>query len=478
MPEDHARHALSRTRFVERLRKLRRIRRCRLAADIEGYLESLRQQRFNERLTRDRVPPLVRFARFTAERGVQSREHLPDHVDAFVAREGRLCVVRTREARKEKRWRSRRAVEQMLRLIVPGFRGGRWPARPWPFAESAPGFLDYLRDERGLRATTIWAYGHHLRLLEAFMGEEHLRIGNLTPANLTAFVVARSRRVGLADVGACTGVLRVFLRYARREHLIDRDLASAVEHPSSGPGRAERLLVRYAPAGSYALATLPRSIGREEVARFLAVIDRMSNVGRRDYAMLLLLATYGLRAREVAAMTLDDFDWRRERLRVPMRKGGHNHLYPLTAAAGLAVIEYLRKGRPPSADRRVFRGVLAPFAAVEHHVVSERAALYLRRAHIDVRRPGSHTLRHSCVQRLAEGGFDLKAIGDFVVTGSRTRRRSTARSQSRSCAKSPALAARRRYEARVRAVDWVPEPARRAHQGGWRSCILISSVPT
>jgi integrase/recombinase XerD len=378
-------------------RKVRRIRRCWLASDIERYLEWLRQQRFSAQLIRDRVPPLVRFARFTWERSVRSREQLPDHVDAFVGREGRQCVVRTREARHEKRWRSRRAVEQMLRLIVPGFRGGRWPARPWPFAESAPGFLDYLRDERGLRATTIWAYGHHLRLLEAFTGEKRLRLGDLTPANLTAFVVARSRRVGLADVGACTGVLRIFLRYARREHLIDRDLASAVEHPKS-----------------YALATLPRSIGREEVARFLAVIDRTSNVGRRDYAMLLLLATCGLRAREVAAMTLDDFDWRRERLRVPMRKGGHNHLYPLTAGAGLAVIEYLRKGRPPSADRRVFRGVLAPFAAVEHHVVSERAALYLRRAHIDVRRPGSHTLRHSCVQRLVEGGFDLKAIGDFV----------------------------------------------------------------
>jgi site-specific recombinase XerD len=285
----------------------------------------------------------------------------------------------------------------MLRLIVPGFRGGRWPARPWPFAATAPGFLQYLQDERGLRPTTVRAYAHHLRLLEAFMARAHLGLRDLTPSSLTAFVVERSRQVGLADVGACTGIVRVFLTYARREQLIDRDLARAVEHPKS-----------------YALATLPRSITREEVTRFLAVIDRKSLVGRRDYAMLLLLATYGLRAREVAAMTLDDFEWRRERLRVPMRKGGHHHLYPLTAAAGHAVIDYLRKGRPSSTDRRLFRGVLAPFAAVEHHTVSQRAAHYLRRAGVDVRRAGSHTLRHSCVQRLVEGGFDLKAIGDFV----------------------------------------------------------------
>jgi integrase len=82
--------------------------------------------------------------------------------------------------------------------------------------------------------------------------------------------------------------------------LARRHLASAVGHPKS-----------------YALATLPRSITRDDVSRFLAIIDRKTNVGRRDYAMLLLLVTYGLRAREVAAMALDHFDWRRERLRVP-----------------------------------------------------------------------------------------------------------------------------------------------------------------
>jgi integrase/recombinase XerD len=377
--------------------KVHRIRRCWLAADIERYLAWLLQRGFSEHLIRDRVPPLVRFGRFTRERGVSSREQLPDHVDAFVAHEGRRCGARTREARRARRWRARRAVVQMLRLTVPGFRDGRSPALLWPFANTAAGFLGYLRDERGLRDATIRAYGHYLRLLEAFLAEERLGLGDLAPASLTAFVVGRSRHVGSADIAACTGVLRVFLRYAHRERLIERDLASAVEHPKA-----------------YALATLPRSITRDGVSRFLTVIDRKSDVGRRDYAMLLLLVTYGLRAREVAALTLDDFDWRRERLRVPMRKGGHHHLYPLTAAAGLAVIEYLRKGRPPSSGRRMFRGVRAPFAPVEHHAVSHRATHYLRRAGICVHRAGSHTLRHSCVQRLVDAGFDLKAIGDFI----------------------------------------------------------------
>jgi len=97
-------------------RKIRRIRRCWLAGDIEQYLVWLQQRGFSEHLIRNRVPPLVHFGRFTRERGVRSREQLPDHVDAFVAQYGRQCRVHTREARKERRWRGRRAVEQMLRL--------------------------------------------------------------------------------------------------------------------------------------------------------------------------------------------------------------------------------------------------------------------------------------------------------------------------------------------------------------------------
>jgi len=192
-------------------RKVRRNRCCWLAADIERYLAWLLQQGFSEHLSRDRVPPLVRFGRFTRERGVSFCEQLPDHVDAFVAHEGRRCAARTREERKGRRRRARPAVEQMLRLSVPGFRGGRWLARPWPFAETAPGFRGYLRDERGLRDATIWAYAHYLRLLEAFLAEERLGLGDLTPASLTTFVVGRSGHVGSADLAACTGVLRVFL---------------------------------------------------------------------------------------------------------------------------------------------------------------------------------------------------------------------------------------------------------------------------
>jgi integrase len=146
----------------------------------------------------------------------------------------------------------------------------------------------------------------------------------------------------------------------------------------------------------------------------LETVERRSPVGKRDYAVLLLLVTYGLRAREVAALTLDDIDWHRERLRIPERKAGHSTAFPLSTVVGDALVDYLRHGRPQTQDRRVFFRVVAPPVPLTFSAISGRASHYLRRAGIDVRRAGSHTLRHTCVQRLVDADFSLKTIGDYI----------------------------------------------------------------
>jgi integrase/recombinase XerD len=179
--------------------------------------------------------------------------------------------------------------------------------------------------------------------------------------------------------------------------LVAADLNKAVEWPLA-----------------YRLADVPRSISWAEVARVLGGVDRRTPCGKRDYAILLLLVTYGLRAREVAAVTLDDIDWRRDRLAVPGRRAGHSTPFPLPAVVGEALVDYLRHGRPPSTDRHVFFRAVAPVRPVSRVAVSACAKHYLVKAGIEVPRPGSHTLRHTCVQRLVDDGFGFKAIGDFV----------------------------------------------------------------
>jgi len=197
-------------------------------------------------------------------------------------------------------------------------------------------------------------------------------------------------------VGLCS-CLRIFLRYLYREGLIKRDLSSVIESPQR-----------------YRLADIPRSIAWDEVRLMLDAVDRRIPMGKRDYAILLLLVTYGLRAREVARLTLDDIDWRKERLRITARKAGHSTAYPLSPFVGNALLDYLRHGRPETDDRRVFFRALAPHNPLTYQAISGRASYYLHKAGIPVSRPGSHTLRHTCVQRLVDASFSLKVIGDYV----------------------------------------------------------------
>jgi site-specific recombinase XerD len=189
----------------------------------------------------------------------------------------------------------------------------------------------------------------------------------------------------------------VFLTYLFRQRVIDRDLGALIDRPRA-----------------YRLSDIPRSICTEDVERTLSLVDRRSIVGKRDYAMLLLLVAYGLRAREVAALTLDDLDWHGAVLHVRGRKAGHAATYPLAAEVGDALVDYLQHSRPQTAGRSLFFRAVAPRGAMTYQIVSDRAQHYLQKAGVDVARPGSHTFRHSCAQRLVDAGFSLKVIGDFL----------------------------------------------------------------
>jgi integrase len=171
-------------------------------------------------------------------------------------------------------------------------------------------------------------------------------VSELSPTLLTAFITERSR-AGLvkSTVRDTCGVLKVFLRYAHRQGVLSRDLSEAVEWPQV-----------------YRLSTLPRSITWDEVGRVLAAVDRRTPRGKRDYAILLLLVIYGLRAREISALTLDDIDWKRERLAIPERKAGHSTAFPLSPTVGAALVDYLQHGRPTTDERRVFFRAAAPAA--------------------------------------------------------------------------------------------------------------------
>ena len=376
-----------------------RIRASWLGSEVERYATWLAEEGYAARCIHSRVPLLVAFGEFARRRGATNIADLVAHVDAFVAER----ASRFHRAPFDQRGRPvsrevRGPVEQMLRLVVPGFEGTGRRSHENPFREAAPGFFGHLVSERGLRPTSLDHYRFHLDQFDAYLTRNGIQLAQVSPTVLSAFVAERSA-AGLAKttVRDCCGVLRVFLRYAYREDVLGSDLSGTVEWPQI-----------------YKLSSIPRSISWEEVGKVLAGVDRRTPCGRRDYAILLLLVTYGLRAREVSALTLDDIDWKRERLAVPERKAGHSTAFPLSRAVGEALVDYLQHGRPETPDRHVFFRAVAPVRPIAIAAVSSCAGRYLERAGVNVPRRGSHTLRHTLVQRLVDNEFSLKTIGDFV----------------------------------------------------------------
>lgn len=343
-----------------------RVRGLWIGPEIEHYVVWLAEHGYGARTVLRRVPLLAAFGEFARLRGARTVADLPAHVDAFVAervaehRGGHGGGVARRDLVKEVRG----PIEHMLGLVVGGTAAGVVPG-----GARRPGTRKSPERSATKALSTMRAAG----ALE-------------TGAGLAKSTVR----------DAC-GVLRVFLRYAHREGLVASDLSATVEWPQV-----------------YRLSSIPRSISWAEVGQVLAGVDRRTPCGKRDYAILLLLVTYGLRGREVAALTLDDIDWKRQRLAIPERKAGHSTAFPLSTAVGEALVDYLRHGRPGTADRHVFFRAMAPLLPIGAAAVSGCARRYLLKAGVEVPRPGSHTLRHTAVQRLVDADFSLKAIGDFV----------------------------------------------------------------
>lgn len=386
-------------RFFVKPQTVDRIMDCWLGPQIEQYVTALVDRAYAPRSIHRRVPLLMKFAVFTATHNVERIEQAERLVEPFI-----IDWLSTRhpdrsaDAQRRDRNFIAGVIAHFFGLVVwkAGDEHNR-PSLPDPFAAQAPGFFDYIRDERGLRQGSIKHYRHYLRVFERHLGDIGCDPGSLTLPVVTAFIMTQAQHFGRTSMIGLASTLRVFLRYLHRERILQRDISKLVEIPQN-----------------YRLADIPRSISWDSVQSMLDQVDRRTAFGRRDYAMLLLMAVYGLRAREVALLALDDIDWKRDRLHVCGRKAEHSTTYPLAPVVGEAIVDYLRNGRPDVRSRLLFWRHLAPQSPLTQSAVSATASKYLHRAGIPVSRPGSHTLRHACVQRLVDTGFSLKTIGDYV----------------------------------------------------------------
>jgi integrase len=212
------------------------------------------------------------------------------------------------------------------------------------------------------------------------------------------FVDGLSAGLGRRTVAGLCSSLRCFLRFLRVTGCIRRDLASCIVAP--------RFRVDERP---------PRALPWESVRRILRAIPRDQQLGRRDYAMLLLLATYGLGAGEVVRLRLDDVDWHANVLRAHRPKTAVPIELPLLPPVARALADYLQRGRPRgSAAREIFVTMGLPHRLLTTSVLRHQVRKYAVRAGLAVAPLGAHVFRHSHATRQVDAGVPTKIVGDIL----------------------------------------------------------------
>jgi site-specific recombinase XerD len=294
--------------------------------------------------------------------------------------------------------------------IVMRLAQGKWPPAKVPAnpqetfrRDLCTAYAQWLSDVRGLAATTIPnRKAEAYRLLESLgeRGGDESLLAQITVADLDHYLTQRApqlRRTTRQNLALC---LRGFLRYLQIQGLIQQDLSGSVVSPRR-----------------YAFEGIPPALRGEHVGAVLQSAQKdHTSKGLRDQAILLLLATYGLRAGEVTALRLDDIDWRKDQLRVRHSKTGCESFLPLIAPVGEAILAYLRNGRPQTKAREVFLRARAPFQSLRagsslYHMVEHRlqkAEVILERKH------GPHAFRHARAVGLLNAGVTMKSIGDVL----------------------------------------------------------------
>jgi integrase/recombinase XerD len=256
----------------------------------------------------------------------------------------------------------------------------------------------YLREARGLAKATVVYYAQFTRsFLKDRFGDGPVRLSDLGAQDITSFVERQARHLHMKRAKLLTTALRSFLQYARCQGELKLDLAGAVPV-----------------VANWSMSSIPRAIPPDQVRRLLVSVDRRTASGRRDYAILLLLARLGLRSGEVASLELDDIHWSAAQLTVRGKSGERSEL-PLPADVGRAIVDYLKQGRPDSASRRVFLRAKAPVRGFRGAGgVGSIVRHCLQRAGIDAPTLGAHQFRHGLATEMLRRGASLSEIGDLL----------------------------------------------------------------
>ncbi|MBE3042528.1 tyrosine-type recombinase/integrase [Candidatus Bathyarchaeota archaeon] len=365
---------------------------------MDGFIDSVSRTGYTPGSFRSLVHGAIYFGRYLACTRLTDLRQLTDkHVQKFIASTpiriayGRYPMHVSRGAR---------AAPHVLHYLQQI--GVACPPTPLPtplFAPLLEEWLSFLRQHRGLTEESIHLYRRHVaRFLES-LGRDATPTGlkRINAERIRSYIRKKAVAYGRSERKTLVSTLRLFLGFAWVRGYLRQDLRLAVERVPAFKHEA-----------------LPRGPRWEDALRLLKTPNRSTTQGRRDYAILLILLTYGVRALQVAGLRMNDLDWRGMKIRFPVAKGGRSVDVPLTRPAGEAILEYLRKGRPSTESRNLFLSLLAPVRPLASGSVSTIVSRAFHIAGIPSPHRGSHALRHAWATRMLSAGRSLKIIADLM----------------------------------------------------------------
>jgi len=258
-------------------------------------------------------------------------------------------------------------------------------------------YANYLHEVHGLASDTIAHRRHTAQYFLRHLDEEGIKLKKVRRSHIESYITRAGKRLCRRSLQHDVCAVRVFLRFLAMEGRVPAGLDSQIDTP--------RL---------YRLEQLPRTLPWETVGTLLRSIDRTLAMGLRDYAMFLLIATYGLRTSEVVAITLEDIQWRGSRLRIHQSKTSSPLELPLTNEVSTALVQHLKRTPPPPPYREIFLRMRAPIGMLKRTAVGDAFQAMVRKSGLSIPFQGPHCMRHSLATHLLKNGTPLKTIGDIL----------------------------------------------------------------
>lgn len=369
----------------------RRLSAGLFAQHVASYVGALREQGFGAAGIRMKLTIVVQFVRWLVRHRFPLEVVDEARVREFLrARRRRYASASAAAATTRHLLRHLRAIAVVPGLPTPSPRGAA--------ARVEAAYAEYLRRERALVNLTIDAYLGLVRPFISRRGAPHARsLARVDAKAVTQFVVQQARCLGPGRTKLLVTALRSLLRFLYVTGRVSKDLTRCVPR-----------------VADWRRAGLPKYIPAADVQRLIRSCDRRRHAGRRDYAMLLIIARLGLRACEVVRLTLDDLDWKAGELLV-RGKGSRIDRLPLPSEVGDALVAYLRDARPHGASRQVFLCARTPRRGLSNSsTVSTIIRRAIERTGLLTPSRGAHLLRHSLATTLLRRGAPLAEIGSLL----------------------------------------------------------------